>query len=324
MTEIAPPGRTGPVRGRLWAVTTYYNPVGYRRRRANYDVFRRHLGLPLLTMELVWGAAPELGEGDAEILVQLGGGDVMWQKERLLNLAVSRLPPECDRFAWIDCDIVFCDQDSAERLDRLLDTFLLVQAFDRVRHVTPEWRPGVPVETMTDFVAPSAIGTIRDGGAPAEVFGASLIERRKLSMGGFAWAARRELIERCPLYDAAIAGGGDRLAAGAAYGLTEVMAAHHLMRGPRREHFLAWAERWRSAVGGADAIGALHGEILHLWHGDLADRRGVERLEGLDALGYDPFNDIALDDRGVWRWSSDKPRLHGFVRDYLVGRREDG
>src|SRR5690349_10101249 len=83
-------------RSRLWAITSYFNPLDYRRRRQNYRAFRERLPLPLLTVELAY-RSPELAAGDADLLVQLRGRDVMWQKERLLNIAVARLPPECDR-----------------------------------------------------------------------------------------------------------------------------------------------------------------------------------------------------------------------------------
>jgi hypothetical protein len=40
---------------RLWAVTSYFNPMKYQRRRANYRLFRERLGVPLLTVELAYG-----------------------------------------------------------------------------------------------------------------------------------------------------------------------------------------------------------------------------------------------------------------------------
>ena len=36
----------------LWAITAYFNPFGYRRRRENYGLFRKNLEVPLLTVEL--------------------------------------------------------------------------------------------------------------------------------------------------------------------------------------------------------------------------------------------------------------------------------
>ena len=101
--------------GDLWAITSYFNPLSYRRRRDNYRIFRDRLGVPLLTVELAYGPQFELGESDADILIQRRGGDVLWQKERLLNIALDALPGSCTKVAWIDCDVVFGEQDWPER-----------------------------------------------------------------------------------------------------------------------------------------------------------------------------------------------------------------
>ena len=62
----------------LWAITCYFNPMHYRRRLANFRIFRDHLQLPLVAVELAYGPEFELQAQDAEILIQLrdGGGAV--------------------------------------------------------------------------------------------------------------------------------------------------------------------------------------------------------------------------------------------------------
>src|SRR5215203_6717152 len=72
----------------LWAITSYFNPMRYGRRLANYRLFREHLPLPLITVELSFGGQEEfdLREGEADVLIQLRGRDVLWQKERLLTV----------------------------------------------------------------------------------------------------------------------------------------------------------------------------------------------------------------------------------------------
>jgi hypothetical protein len=70
-----------------------------------------------------------------------------------------------------------------------------------------------------------------------------------------------------------------------------------------------------TSAGGSAAI---DGEIRHLWHGELADRRAGERHAGLAAHAFDPRADIvgsAAD--GAWRWASNKPALHSYVRQYF-------
>jgi hypothetical protein len=88
------------------------------------------------------------------------------------------------------------------------------------------------------------------------------------------------------------------------------------------EHYLAWAKPFHRAVGGR--VGFVDGRVLHLWHGELRDRRYAQRHEGLVRFGFDPFSDIALDPSGSWRWNGSKSEMHEYVRDYFEFRKEDG
>ena len=105
----------------------------------NYQLFRKSLKVPLVAVELAYGQNFELAETDADILVQLRGKHVMWQKERLLNLALSALPPSCRKVVWLDCDVFFDSEDWAERVSYLLDHSVLVQAFSDAHHLSPNW-----------------------------------------------------------------------------------------------------------------------------------------------------------------------------------------
>ena len=91
----------------LWAITSYFNPAGYRNRLENFRKFRRRLAVPLLAVEFRYGERFELEDGDADLLLRLPGRDVLWQKERLLNVAMTHLPAECTAVASLDCDVVF-------------------------------------------------------------------------------------------------------------------------------------------------------------------------------------------------------------------------
>ena len=122
--------RTGPV----WALTTYYNPAGYRSRLLNYKEFRRRLNVPLLTVELSTSGEYELHESDAEIMVRVPANSVLWQKERLLNIGRDRLPEEARFVAWLDCDIIFQDSAWSEKVPAVLENTLIAQCFsDPVR-----------------------------------------------------------------------------------------------------------------------------------------------------------------------------------------------
>ncbi len=61
----------------LWAITSYFNPCNYANRRSNYDIFRKHLKIPLVTVELSFTGEYHLPADDAELMIQLTGKDIM-------------------------------------------------------------------------------------------------------------------------------------------------------------------------------------------------------------------------------------------------------
>jgi hypothetical protein len=310
------PTRNG---GGLWAITAYFNPAGYARRRANFRRFREHLSLPLVAVELGYGDDFELGEGDAEILIQRRGRDVLWQKERLLNLALDALPPDCRNVAWLDCDIVFEAGDWAERTNDLLDRFALVQPYSHLHHMLPDWTPGCPWSSTAGLEHPPAFYV--SSGMALDACLANPVGRIAYSPG-IAWAGRRELIERHRFYDACILGGGDSVMARAAYGYFDWAARYHAMGSRKREHYLAWARPFHESVRGN--VTFVGGNLFHLWHGSMDARRYHERQKGLAPFEFDPYRDIVVDENGAWRWSSDKREMHDYVRGYFASRKEDG
>ena len=139
---------------------------------------------------------------------------------------------------------------------------------------------------------------------------------------GNAVAARRDLLERHGLYDGCVIGGGDSALLGAAYGVQDVIAGCWRMSPAQRVHYSRWAAGFSADVRGR--VGVLEGEIHHLWHGDLEDRRYGLRHADLEPHLFDPNLDIRLGVDGAWRWANDKPALHTLLREYFRNRHEDG
>ena len=139
---------------------------------------------------------------------------------------------------------------------------------------------------------------------------------------GLAWAARRDVLDRDGFYDACVMGSGNRAMLCGALGMPDD-AIHYLQMTPSwADHYRAWAERHFQSVRGG--VGYIDGALVHLWHGDLVDRRYQERHREFSAFSFDPATDIALDANGCWRWSSQKPEMHEYVARYFRERREDG
>lgn len=306
----------------LWAITCYFNPIGYRRRLENYRLFRRCLTVPLVTVELSFDGNFELRHSDTDVLVQIHGGDVMWQKERLLNIALQRVPDSCDKVAWLDCDVVFGSDDWAGRASRALDEFSLLHLFHE-RHDLPQYVGSDELHSWdASLTSQSVVYKMTTGEAsPEDLFLANApLERR--STAGLAWASRRKVLEKHGFYDACILGTGDRAMLCAALGKFEYGTRALLMNARRAQHYLAWARPYFETVRGR--VGYIQGRLSHLWHGDVKDRRYQQRHRRLASFDFDPFTDIAINHNGCWRWTSDKRELHVFVRDYFASRNEDG
>lgn len=121
-----------------WGITCFFNPVKYKNKYQNYRIFRdnsRRQGLKLVAVELTFDSSDfELNKMDAEILLQIRGGkdNILWQKERLLNLALQKLPPECTKVVWIDCDILFNNDNWVSETSKTLDTYKVIQPFQTI------------------------------------------------------------------------------------------------------------------------------------------------------------------------------------------------
>jgi len=299
----------------LWGLSTFYNPGHDAGRLAllrNFADRARSQGLKLLIVELAFGDdAHVLDRTDTDILVQLRTQSVLWQKERLLNIALGHLDAGCRKVAWLDADVLFENADWVVETDRLLDEYPVVQPFHIAYllpkgHTSPEKGYGYgPKEGQWMYGMAYVMSRIND-------------RRRALKRYedsghcGLAWAARRDLLERHGFYDRRIDGGGDLSMSHAMYENIDTWKHSHWEGDSLSQALLDDIVRWGRAFGSdvQGKVGYVPGSVLHLWHGNWADRQYGARARWLAQYGFDPATDIAEDEAGCWRWASEKPELH--------------
>lgn len=307
--------------GTLWAITAYYNPAGYRNKRRNYRRFRdglRAAGVPLLTVEVAFERQRfELRRTDADLVVRLRGRDVLWQKERILNLGMRSLPDDCDAVAWVDADVLFRTPDWARQTKRLLDDYQVVQPFSHCVRL----RPG---DVDCD---PSALA-FGDGehqlfyGVAFGVYAhgyRSLTNHAEHGHPGYAWAARRELLQRHGLFDANLLGNGDTDIAQAMFGNFDYWSLRKL--GPKVQAYLRrWAADFFADVQGS--VTFVPGLLMHLWHGNLKDRLYHQVPTVLS--DFDPERGMKAHPRtGLYEWVDATEELRAWSRRYFAERREE-
>ena len=300
----------------LWIVTCYFNPQSYATRLENYHRFKaafQRSETRFVTVECSFDDQPFVLPGPN--VIRLRATDVMWQKERLLNLAISRLPSECRKVAWLDCDIVFQNPDWLHQTSKLLDDFALVQPFQKAVYAAKG-----EVSYSSDSIAFTESFGSTYSSAPTKPLPGNFWRHGHT---GFAWAARRDLLRNRGLYEACIAGDGDHVMAHAAYGDWDSPCIHNCIVGEdHRKHFRQWAtEFYHDAQG---QISYLAGTILHLWHGEIPHKGAYQDLVKLETHKFDPTRDIRIGSSGALEWSSSKPELHRSLRNYFASRMEDG
>ena len=243
----------------LWVLTTYYNPAGCDRQRMNFKAFRRMLQQPLLVVELARDGRHELSDDDGEIVIRLTGEDRLWQKERLLDVGLEALPRHVEFAAWIDCDLVFPDDEwAAKAVKRLAKNGGMLQLFDRCTHHLPRDADPRTLSPRCNDFTPLFSGVAVASALRASTFtenelrlakartAPDLASRHRIIDGhncyGMAWAAPRATIEACGQYDRNVVGGGDSV---------HVLAAMDRLD----DH---WALRAHSAKQVADAAAWAH------------------------------------------------------------------
>jgi hypothetical protein len=304
----------------LWVITCFFNPGRYVRRIENYLEFRRRLAVPLVTVELSFDGRFALPADAADILLRVPTGAVLWQKERLLNLAWRHVPATCQKIAWLDADVFFASDDWAEATAALLDEHPLVLPFTRVAELRRDtMRDAVPAVEDCD-VGYSLLHRWSRGERLPGVLAANVRVARIHT--GLACGARREVLEDIGFYDACVIGSGNRAMFCAALDRTEDAIRYLCMGEAWADHYRAWAVRYLARVKGD--IGSLDATIFHLWHGDVERRRYAERHELFAAHGFDPGQDVAVGPDGAWVWASPKPDMHALLERYFAERREDG
>jgi predicted glycosyltransferase involved in capsule biosynthesis len=306
----------------MWAITSYFNPIRYKRRLSNYRIFRSNLHIPLVTVELSFDGQFELTKNDADVLIQISGGAVLWQKERLLNIALKSVPSDVKNIIWLDCDILFKRNDWVEEAERQLnERYNIIQLFSKAIYLNKEdtgaplvhnynsYRtiPGLlAVNNKTDMSILNKFPVLTDGAI--------------IYNPGLAWAAKKEIFATHGFYDLAIVGAGDLYMASSIFGKMNSLIEYHAVNRPRSDSYLKWARPFHRTV--ANKVGYISGEIYHLWHGDTKNRNYKDRFKIL--ANFNPQADVYIGDNGVWHWTKPNTTLAEQLRAHFLNRREDG
>ncbi|VWC49373.1 hypothetical protein BLA13014_07587 [Burkholderia aenigmatica] len=301
----------------LIAITTYFNPCRYSTRRKNYDLFMagmRQAKVPCITVECAFGTESfELPQ--SVDVIQIKADALLWQKERLLNLAASWLPRTCKYVAWLDCDILFDNPQWAREVVQVLRRHKVAQMFETCLRLDPFGKIGEVPDVSESFASVMNRNAALLNAGRYDAHGHT----------GYGWAMRREIFDAVGLYESAVSGSADHFMAHAIYGDYNFCITNALKHDRRQiDHLKAWGARFHQLVQGS--LGVVPGQIRHLWHGDAVNRRYFLRMHEITDLGFDPWTDLQASPGAPLQWAlgMNKPGLKEYFANYFASRQEDG
>ena len=296
----------------LHVVTAIFNPMGWESRIRLYRDFEGHMlasGVRLTTVECVLGDRPHVLDGTPGVNhIAVRSATLLWNKENLLNLGISRLPEDWKHLAWIDADVRFRNPIWAAETVSQLQQYDVLQPWSDCYDLGPkgehaahhrsfcrQWWNGAPT-------------------GPSQCY--------TFAHPGYAWAANRRAIDAVGgLMETAAAGAGDHHMALALIGKVRMSVPKGISPGYLRP-LVQWQQR---AVRDINFnIGYLEGSTIeHSWHGRKGDRKYIERWDILTRHGFDPDTDIKRNSWGVLELAGNKPALRHDIDIYFRQRNED-
>lgn len=322
----------------LYVITSFFNPCQFNSRSRLYWDFRRELEaynngrsvddthIHLLTVEAAFGDHAYEVTGlevtgldrtyySREFEVQLRTNQILWHKERLLNIGrahLARLVPDYRNVAWIDADVSFANPNWARDTVHKLNHHPVVQPFSEAINLN--------ARNERLWSCPSTFRSFLDGRGFHQEPPIPLSYIYK-GHPGLAWAATREALDNLGgLYDVCAAGSGDTVMANCLKGGWDLY-----LPGRPSEGMKASIKRWAAKCDRhiRSNVGFVPGAVLHHWHGASEDRGYEKRWDILSFHQFVPSEDLEVDEHGLYKWAGNKPRLEDDIRLSLTSRNED-
>lgn len=302
----------------FYVIAVLSNPQRFKRRTQLFNEFcqrMKNYGVNLVTVETAYGERPF--ETDATI--KLRTNSMLWHKENMINIAISKLPSDWKYVAWIDSDVDFVRPDWAEETVHMLQQYPVVQMFQNAVDLGPT---GEIMSTFTSFAYSHTLGKEYPYSKTKKPMYYGGQNKKSYEWHtGYAWAARRDAIDAIGgLVDWAVVGSGDCHMACALTGQASKSTSDSA-----NQHYnkLLYEYEERAVRALHKNIGYVKGTLYHYWHGKKADRGYVDRWSIIVNTQYDPTRHVHKDSQGLYALYPGHEDLRTALFQYFESRNED-
>jgi GR25 family glycosyltransferase involved in LPS biosynthesis len=291
------------IKPKLAVLTTFFNPKNYINLRYNYLKFSEKIKekADLFPIELSFNDDFFI---EYENVIQIKGTEenILWQKERLLNIALENLPKEYTNVAWVDCDVIFENENWVEEVNEKLKDYKVLHLFENAKRLDENGN--------IDRISKSIIENIKESN--------KIPTNLNKGITGFGWAIRREDIEKIKFLDTQIIGGADSLMFFSFVGLNNT-AFHKKMNNEWLDFYNKWNQISFSNI--HSSINNISGDIIHLYHGKMINRNYNSRYEILSKERFNPILDLIIDNNNLWKFKN--VNISKNLEKYFESRDED-
>ena len=295
-------------------IACYYNPTHNPYRLKAFNEFYnsiKHLNHRIVEC-VIGDATPELPQN--EFITRVSTNTTLWHKESLLNGIIAKLPAEFKYVFWIDADVIFTNQNWMQDAVVELQKNNIIQLFEYCVHLEKDMlRPDFNLDR-----AKLTCGTADRHPSVWRSFGANHVDGKsgldnydKHGHVGFAWGAKRYLLDAMPLYDKALIGGADHIMAHAAVG----QIGHSCIMKSFTDDIDAvnkWSETFYKIMQGK--LGFVKGDLYHIWHGALENRQYLKRIQDFTSTAKEITE---KDENGLFVTKNDE-----YVKQYMAHRED--
>jgi hypothetical protein len=299
-------------------IACYFNPQRNPYRLKAFREFYnsvKHMDI-LITECVLEGTEPELVNEFPDIRIgRVWTKNLLWHKEALLNNLIQQLPSKYKYVFWVDADVLFTNKNwLVEASNKLRQGANLIQPFEYCVHLEKdELEPSFSLDVQTIFVDSEFRHPM-----VWKSFGVNHVnctsgdnDYNKHGHVGFAWGAKREILESVPLYDRALVGGSDHIIAHAGAG--------HINHLCITKAFIddidavnKWSLDFYNVVKGK--IDYVRGDLYHIWHGDISKRNYLNRIKEFTPQTKTIIN---KDKNGLYIADNDEDK---YVKEYFDKR----
>ena len=300
-------------------ISCYFNPQNNPYRLKAFRTFYskiKHLNHVIYEV-VINDSKPQLTEINksdifgTKIIKRIYTESSLWHKESTLNNIISTLPKKFKYVFWLDTDIIFTNNNWLVDGVNQLKKCNIIQPFEYCVHLRQDMLK--PTFNM-DLVRNNRPNTINT--SVWKSFCSNYATDRNWRSTnyhihghvGFAWGAKRSVLDKCNLYDKALIGGADHIIAHAASGQLDSKCISKAFTDSYND-IKNWSLNFSSIINGK--IGYVKGDLYHIWHGDVNKRQYLKRIVENDSIIY-KIN--SKDKNGLFK-SNDK-----FFKKYLSTR----